>query len=425
MDETVFSYNLKVVECSTCGAPVVTKAAGGRVSCSSCGAPLIVAERFRERRQAMRVEEQGRIAGLHAQVESYHYQRSIFRKPEGLESFTEMLNDPATRSAGFEAYRQSWEKTRRRLSENDTPETETHFCRLALSMADIFSTSGQNDRVRAVLETALDLLREPDYRDIIRCRLARFALLSGDAVAGAAWLQDVDPTPLRIEVDTEYRLSLSLLHLSGQNYSSMVELLGSRGGDVPLIPQIDGLDLCLRSHGCAGVGDIKNAKRSILMSANQHDVAWVEWRWQSIPGPATSFAGRTASRAKKLASLAFSVAAFLLVTVIFVPVCTPSCYFVSCGSDVSQAEAVLVRLRQCPAAREALGKNITWAVGSSCGHGQCGPRFTYVMSVKGDKARGKVRYNAKQHGKSKIITMAYMMVDGKRVDFVPCRPIKK
>jgi hypothetical protein len=426
MADTVYSYRVRTVECDNCRAPLTSSALeGGQVTCSFCGATLRITGRKREHREETRIGEPDRLAGLRAQREAFDGEKALLRAPAGMEQFQAMLADPATRAAGLEGLRQEWEKTRRALASGGSSDGETHLLRLALVIAQTHREAGDHPRARATLETALGHLTDAEHRDIVRCRLARAAVRAGDLDAAEAWLEEVNLRPIKLEADHEVRLARSTLALARGDARTVLELLGRRIEELPLLHQIR--PHCLRAHALAGLGETAAARQAIGLAVSLWNSATVAWEWQACPGPSTALVADATARYRRGVRLSLLVFGAIVGASCFGTCMTPFCIStVTCGDDGLYSLA-LQRLRECPASRDALGEPIGWAVGpSSCsgeGSGGCkdGCGLPWTMRVKGSKARGRIRVEASRwQGKITLIT-GDLTVGGRTINFKDCR----
>jgi hypothetical protein len=376
--------------------------AGGQVRCDYCGATMQVGARPRESARehvATEIDESARLAGLRAQVESFDSDRALLRGPDGLDAFERMLSDAATRAAGLEGFRQEWEKTRRvAAAGRATPETELQLLRLAFAIAEQYAQLDRADRARAVLETALDLIADADLRDLIRARLARQALLLNDVEAGAAWLADVNPRPLKLEVDSESRIATALLAYRRGDHAGVLAALGETVDGAPMLEMRAGLlPHLLRAHALAGTGRVVEAKRLMRwVGTRTYGVPAETARLvEQLPGPAAPFAVAAVRRGDRTSTVT------LILLCIFVPLAfgtavgTPACVAPACPMMWGGAyDALIGALNRCAPVRELLGDDITWAVGCiGEGEGGCDNVSFDNIAVKGSKARGRVDFH--------------------------------
>jgi DNA-directed RNA polymerase subunit RPC12/RpoP len=437
MASTPYSLQIRSVECERCGAPLAGLPSGGQVTCSYCRSTLLIAGRVTERRQETRIDEPSRLAGLRAQLSALEEQ-AIIRTPAGLEHFAGMLNNPATRAAGLEGVRQGWEKTRAVVMANPgaNPAAEEHLFRLAIFIAERYREVEDHVRARAMLETALGLLADQDLRDMLRCRLARAAALMGDRVAALGWLSDVNPRPIHLEPDIEYRTARALAaHLEGQP-QSVLNLIGRQAGELPLPGSL--LLSCVRAHALAAVGDTAAACSVIADASLASGKQGARAQWLAFPGASTplfeessneAHATREKQRVRMARSL-FALQGALVVLVggfVFGNCGTPACLAATTCGDDGLYELTMRRLNECDAAKALLGDDIHWAVGLNYSSGEgskgckdgCGVDWT--MAVAGSKGRGSVTVSSTDWNGGRHL-MGELTTSGGRVDLATCKP---
>jgi hypothetical protein len=356
----------------------------------------------------------------------------------------------------IQAYRQAWEHTRAIVAGTDNPSVDqcTHLFRVATRLAELHHQEGDHVRSRAVLETALDLLRDPDQRDIIRCRLARAALVQEDISAFSAWMRDSNPHAIKLEVDTDYRCSMALWYLHEGDYRSLLVMVGSDRSEVPLAPHE--MVPCLRAHALAAKRRHDDARREIALFARERGVDVVARVWSATPGPSTEYAKHTAYRAvqealdpRPLGPAARRVAApappppptprrrlsrrskgaivLAVVALGFVPLgytMVPLRAMMSGGGE--PLELALRRVRRCPAARMALGRDIDWAVGRTSGSDSGlidAATAQWMLQVKGRRRRGELSFRATaSDGQWRLRTAVVSVEEEGKLDVLSCQP---
>ncbi len=434
---TPYSFQIRSVECERCGAPLEGLPSGGQVTCGYCRSTLQIAGRVAERRQETRIDEASRLAGLRAQFSALE-ERAIIRTPAGLEHFAGMLDNPATRAAGLEGVRQAWEKTRAVVMANPgaNPAAEEHLFRLAIFIGERYREVGDHLRARAIIETALGLITDQDLRDMLRCRLARAAALTGDRDAALGWLSDVNPRPIHLEPDIEYRTARALTaHLEGQP-QSVLNLIGRQAGELPLPGSL--LLSCVRAHAHAALGDTMAARSEIANATLTWGKRATMGQWRAYPGASTPFvedaSGEAcASEEKKRVRMARGLFASQALVVVILsgfafgncgtPACLAAC---TCGDD-GLYELTLRRLNECDAAKALLGDEIGWAVGLNyhAGEGDKGCKdgcgLDWTMAVAGSKGRGSVTVSSTDWNGGRHL-MGELTTPRGRVDLATCKP---
>jgi hypothetical protein len=440
MANTVFTYDLRTLECTSCGAPVSgTLAAGARVTCQYCQAVLALSPRIREQRPATALDEPARLAGLWAQVEADPGLSPLrLATPVSLEPFEGALNEPAARRAALEAYRREWEATRARVraaaSGSAPAELTTHLFRLATRLGSLYGEEGEHLRARAVLETALDLLPTSEERDVIRCHLARAALRLDDLAAFSAWMRDADARSPRLEVDTEHRSTMALYLLRDKrDYGAMLVLLGEDGSRVPLGPHP--LVRCLRAHALAGLGRHEDAGREIHLAARSLGLGALRRLWATNPGPsspdvelqarvglglpsgATSSAATTGARATGRRARAFVLVGLLALLVLACGV-TPLWLV---AAEPTLLALALERTAACPRSRALLGADARWSLGCTDGSVPgCGPTNRWTLAVRGSGGSGRLTMAASKRAGRWVLSSARVETPESSVDLLAC-----
>lgn len=203
--------------------------AGEVVRCAYCNASCIVEARQADTRakgEFSRAEELARVTRLRSQLgqNTGGHAYDVHTPPPGLEG---MRNRAALEQAWRELHtapRVTGERLeRRRLW-------------LAVHLAEARFDDGDDLPGRAVLESALDELRDPDQQHIIRCRLAYQAAHHGEVSDAEALLAECDPAPELLELDSELRLASARVALARGDFALASSLLGKNDDEVPLDP---------------------------------------------------------------------------------------------------------------------------------------------------------------------------------------------
>ncbi|RLB63403.1 MAG: hypothetical protein DRI90_06910 [Deltaproteobacteria bacterium] len=265
-----------------------------------------------ELRQETRIDEKERTLELFRQAEQTGAQ--LVRAPDGMDRFEVMLQLPDTRATAAEAFRQEWEKTLHRLvgQPGTDADTELHVFRLATTLAAHHQKIGEDQRARALLETALDHLSDVDLRGIVRCLLSRAAALIGDVEAARAWLEGVNPRPLKLEADLQYRLAVATTSFVEKNSKAVLDTLSWSETD-PLVA-LSPTALYLMANALADIGQVKQAKKALHEFGRRYEQEDLSELIEQLPGAASSFALQTATRASSVKAVR-SILTFLLVVV--------------------------------------------------------------------------------------------------------------
>lgn len=453
--KTVYTYRLKSIECPSCGGPVVTDPSSSRTQCGFCNASLDLRPRRKETDEHTDIDEAARMAGLWAQMLKPDPESPLlYRVPSGLESFAAMIDESQARKAGLSAVREAWEHTRARMLVDSTPDREDtiRLFRLAILLSHFYQAEDDHEHARAVLESALELCSEPGQRNILRCRLARAALDTGDEEAFHAWIADCNPRPIYIEADTEIRIAQALRHLRAGAHYQILDVLGRRAEDVPIALADVTLARLLRAHAYAGLGDAREAKTALreIMRFGTDPAPTLRRLLRQFPGPAGPYVEEvltapaapitaapsarpattvTAAPDAKVALRAIkSIGCVIFVTTvlpIFAGMCLPLMFTTSLdvGGSTEPYTAAVALAEACPAAVAALGNDISWAPGWSCGNCETSNGsgdMSWTTRVSGTIDSGTLSFDATRSGGVWQLRMATLETAQGNIDLMQC-----
>ncbi len=81
-------------------------------------------------------------------------------------------------------------------------------------------------RQRALFETMLDALRDPQQKQVVRCQLARLSAKAGDMQSASTWFGACDPSPPDLQADTAYRVTYATLATLRGEFRNVLAALG-------------------------------------------------------------------------------------------------------------------------------------------------------------------------------------------------------
>jgi DNA-directed RNA polymerase subunit RPC12/RpoP len=261
MHKTLFSRELRLLLCPQCGAPIEGTIAGGSVACRYCRATAIVAPRDESRDMAIAavqspVSEAERFQRLREQdhkplLPPPALQHLVVNGtmppelvPQALGEFQRARQEMASGNASFGA-------------------TERlYFVTLLLYGA--LSRQGKDAEVRALLETARDLLSDPRHRQVLHGMLARNASRVGDPSAAEEWLRLCNARAADIQMDTAYRFSRAYVSTRAGDYQTVLQVLGTRIDDVPIADGQDEICALLRANALERTGQLQAAVEQIV-----------------------------------------------------------------------------------------------------------------------------------------------------------------
>ncbi len=252
---TAFSYQLRVLLCPQCGAPVEVSPAGGASPCRFCGAHAEVGVRddsldavLRPQRQA--VSEEERASRLRMQA------GKPLIPPGNILHLFEAGSLAPWRVAEAVTI---WQSARKESQATGQPEAGQTVYFLAMALSSVYGDQSDTARQRAVLESSLEALRLPRHRQALRCMLSRLACRSGDAAAAEQWLAPCDAASDDLEMDTPYRFARSVIATAKSDWPTVVTLLGRGANDVPILDAMEPVCVALRANGVERMGDLQGA----------------------------------------------------------------------------------------------------------------------------------------------------------------------
>jgi hypothetical protein len=162
-----------------------------------------------------------------------------------------------------------WQRTRIEMAAGAQFPVAERLFHLTVLLSDHFARAGDPLRVRALLETALELLSAPRHRQVLRGSLATHAARAGDLAGADAWFAGCSPVSDDIHVDTAWRASKAYISTLREDWPGVTHALGSRTGDVPLADgEAEGCAL-LRSNALERSGQLAEAVEQLLQAMRQ------------------------------------------------------------------------------------------------------------------------------------------------------------
>jgi len=243
---STFRYEARVVTCANCGAPVTGGTTAGEVTCGYCGTANQIVARDDRRDQdaaasAPQISEAQRIERLREQDR---------RGPELPTSIMHHFVGRTIAPQAVEEARAAWQAARRELSAGagSASAASERLYHLTLGLTAHLARQEQHDRERALVESALDLLNDATYRQVLHGMLSRAAALEGDLDAAGQWLALCSPHSEDLPADSAYRVSCACVFAGRKDGAGVLSVLGSNSTDVPLAAEHEDLCLLLRAH---------------------------------------------------------------------------------------------------------------------------------------------------------------------------------
>jgi hypothetical protein len=138
---------------------------------------------------------------------------------------------------------------------------------LAIVLYEHLAHERKDAEVRALLETARDVLTDPLHRQVIHGMLARNAARVGDRVAADGWLQLLTPHATDLQMDTAYRFTRAYLSTREGDLATVLRVLGTRVDDVPISETYVEVCAVLRANALEQTGDELTAVQQLAYVA--------------------------------------------------------------------------------------------------------------------------------------------------------------
>ena len=307
-----FDFEIRVLCCLQCGAPVDVPLEGGEVVCDYCRSPMTV-----ERRKpavdaaAATGDEEERLESLRRQQHTppSELTYSLRRVPPGLEEFSRLRSFD---EGSVERLEEAWRDALARLSADDGSATEHEIWWLGSLLSQHLGATDHPRRRRAVLETCAERLSDPGYQHMVYAELARAAVHLGDATSGEGWLGRCTPDPADLSLDSAWRLGRASVARARGRLAEVLNLVGPHPGATPVAPHDALLFAAYRIDALEGLGRLAQAW-TVFMGATR-DARY---------GPAVKaalasnrFAPRTLARTARIRRFVLGAVAFVAVAAI-------------------------------------------------------------------------------------------------------------
>lgn len=260
MSKTIFSRELRLLLCPQCGAPIEGSIGGGATTCRYCNAGLQLAPRDETRDVA--------IAAIEPQIsEADRFQRLREQDGKPMMPPASLQHLLVNGGLSFELVPQALGEFQRARHEVVTGTASfgsverLYFVTLMLYGA--LSRQKKEAEVRALLETARDLLTEPRHRQAIHGMLARNAARTGDREAAEGWLALCHKRPADLHMDTAFRVSRAYASTLAGDLQTVLKVLGTQIDDVPIADGQDELAGLLRANALERTGQVQQAAQQI------------------------------------------------------------------------------------------------------------------------------------------------------------------
>ena len=251
--DTTFSFQLRILLCTHCGAPLEASPAGGQIPCRYCHAVNLLS--VRDNRPVFGapqapISEQERLNRLRAQ------DGKPLLPPPSLQALLPNGQLPAWKVQEALAV---WQATRQELRVTANFEAAERLLFLTMVLSHHFVEQSDKLRQRAMLESALDVFTLPRHRQVMRGYLCRSACRLGDLQAAEQWLAPCDRQSDDLETDSEYRYSRAFIDTARGDWNAVLRSLGGRFEDVPIQDAMDAVCSVLRANAWERLGQTQAA----------------------------------------------------------------------------------------------------------------------------------------------------------------------
>ncbi|MBW2454988.1 MAG: hypothetical protein JRI68_10775 [Deltaproteobacteria bacterium] len=249
--DTAFSHALRVVVCPSCGGAVHGLAAGGESRCSVCDATLALPPRDEAPIGVglTQLTEADRLARLEGQDPS---------PPPLAPAIEPLVEDgvliPARAAEAFN----EWQLSRAAL-DGGAAAAEARFFGITLLLARHMAQQGDDLMLRALLETAIDLLPSPSSKQVVRSMAAREAARLGDLPAAEEWFAPCDAASTDLCADSAYRCTAAYLATHKRQFERVLAVLGAKTGLVPICDDLKPLCAVLRANALERLDQVSAA----------------------------------------------------------------------------------------------------------------------------------------------------------------------
>ncbi len=258
-----YDYDVRVLMCKNCGAPLKTGFTGGTVTCEYCGTVNV----FTPRRDEP-------VEPAAAAVEMDEDQRiQLLRRQDGIQPQIPQELQPLLSGGQLVPWKEGealamWQATCRELANGSDYSSAELLYYLTIILSNHFSAKEDELRERALYESALEVLTLPRHRQLVRGLLARNAALAGDLDAAESWLAPCNPRSQDLESDSSWRVSRAEIETVRENWPGVLEVLGESIDQVPITATLDGKAIIQRANALERTGRVDEAASQLTLFLN-------------------------------------------------------------------------------------------------------------------------------------------------------------
>jgi hypothetical protein len=287
---SVFGFDIRVLVCPICGAPVHVSPVGGSFTCGYCKNSIEVQPRPDQATTGSPTTEDERIKELFGQMADYKDESKNWTA-----QFAEVARGGVTDGNASQTLTM-WQTYCQQAKSGD-PEAGEYAVLLTAPLSNYYALRGEEERRRALFESTLEAVPSPAHQEIMRCRLARAALKAGEVDAARAWMASCDAAPLDLAADSDYRVSAAYVATFDHDFGRVLSLLGRTHGSIPTSVSSRLLVAVVRANALEKSGDVDEAVATLLdfaahsegtlaeqgMAAAVKANSWLDLCPQSVP----------------------------------------------------------------------------------------------------------------------------------------------
>lgn len=248
-----FAYEIVVVCCWQCGAPVVGAAAGGVVACPGCQSQNTL-----RARQDYLPPPMSRAPGPQDPALRAQDGRALLPPP----SIAFLWEGNALPPHRMNEAWMAWQHARRRAAQGD-PSAGEEITMLARELANAAEQSGDRLRARALLESSLEVAPFPRHRAVLLGSLARAAVRAGDGESAFRFWQHFDGASPDLESDSEWRVTTAVVATVRGDYATVLQAIGATFEQLAIQDALDPQAAIFRANALERSGQLALASAQL------------------------------------------------------------------------------------------------------------------------------------------------------------------
>jgi hypothetical protein len=171
---------------------------------------------------------------------------------------------------------EEWRRAHAELQAGGGYPAEERLYHLTLALQGFYRESQQHDQARTLIESALDVAKEPRHRQMFHSMLARAAARVGDIQGAEAWLATCTPYSDDLQTDTAWRFGRAFISTLTGDMQTVLAVLGARPNDIPIDDSHDAVAAVFRANALERSGQFAAALEQLVQLAANIGAATVE-----------------------------------------------------------------------------------------------------------------------------------------------------